>query len=155
MMRRPIFDLLLFILLPSIAWMGNAQAKTCNIDGGGVAFGMYDPTSSSHLDTTGTLRLKCNEQTDATLSLSVGNGAGASYAGGRKMTSAVGGTLKYNLYTDVTRTRVLGDGTNGSITLKIVRHNSQNLAIWARIPGGQGAVQAGAYGDTVIATVSY
>lgn len=137
------------------ACISSAQANWCNVTGGGVAFGAYDPTSSANLDTTGSLELRCNSVFNVVLSLSVGNGAGASYSGGRKLTRGGGGTLTYNLYANTSRTQILGDGTGGSVTLNISGHNTYTQAIWARIPGNQRTVSTGSYADTVVATISY
>lgn len=147
--------LALYALL-AITWIGNAQAKTCTVTGGAVAFGAYDPTSSASLDTTGSVTLDCDGGFQAVLSLSAGNGAKASYSDGRKMTRGGGGaTLTYNLYANAARTQVLGDGTGGSVTLQISAQKTFTQAIWARIPGRQHTVLAGSYADTVVATVSY
>jgi spore coat protein U-like protein len=155
-MRAKPLNRLGFYALLAIAWIGSAQAKTCNITGGGVAFGAYDPTSSASLDTTGSVALDCEGSFEVVLSLSVGNGAGASYSGGRKMTRGRGsGTLTYNLYANAARTHVLGDGTGGSVTLHINGHRTYIQAIWARIPRGQHTVLAGSYADIVVATISY
>lgn len=142
--------------LLTILWAGNAQAKTCDIAGGNVAFGAYDATSRGNLDTTGSLSISCNGRFQAILSVSVGNGAGATYGGGRKMTRiGGGGTLTYNIYADAARTQVLGDGTGGGATLLINGQNTYTQPIWARILGGQQRVASGSYTDTVVATISY
>jgi hypothetical protein len=136
---------------------GSAQAATkCRLDGGTVAFGEYRSTSSSHLDVLGLVTLSCDRNYQVELSLSVGTGSGASYAGGRILTgSSAGSTLRYNLYTDASRTLVLGDGTGGSSRLSISGKETVNQIIWGRIPGGQRLVPADRYSDTLIATVSY
>lgn len=144
--------------LLAIAWSANAMAKSCNVAGGGVAFGSYNPASSAALQATGSLSLHCDENANVTLSLSLGNGAGANYSTGRKMTRAGGaGTLTYNLYADAARSHVLGDGTGGSVTLNLRPSKNTTLAqpIYGRMPGSQSAVLPGSYGDTVIATISY
>jgi len=148
--------MLFFVLLTcSVAWSVSAQANWCSITGGGVAFGSYNPLTSTNLDTTGSLIIQCNSSFNAVLTLSSGAGTGASYAGGRKMTNAKRGTLTYNLYTDATRTQVLGDGTGGSVTLQINGKNTYTQPIWARIFGNQRTAAAGSYSDIVIATISY
>ena len=135
---------------------GNAHAKlTCNLSGGAAAFGAYDPVTAAEVLTTGSIKVTCNGPFNAVLSLGVGNGAGASYSGGRRMTGSAGGTLIYNLYADAALSRVLGNGTGGSVTLNVSGPNSRTQAIWGRIPGGQNSVRAGSYGDTVVATISY
>lgn len=156
MRTKPLNRWALYPLL-AIACIGIAQADNkCSLTGGGVAFGAYNPTSSASLDTAGSLTLDCKGHFHAELSLSDGNGAGASYSGGRKMTRAGGqGTLTYNLYANAARTNVLGDGTGGSVKLRISGNKTYNQTIWARIPGNQRTALAGSYTDTVVATVSY
>jgi spore coat protein U-like protein len=146
--------LLAFTLLAAIS-TPQAQAKTCAVSGAGVSFGPFDPTSPANLDTIGYVTVDCNGSIDAKLSLTVGNGVGASYSAGRKMTQGAGGTLFYQLYANAARTLVLGDGTGGSVTLEISEVHSASQAIWARIPVGQGKVAPGNYSDTVIATIRY
>ncbi|MDP3138738.1 MAG: spore coat U domain-containing protein [Burkholderiaceae bacterium] len=142
--------------LLGIACLSGAHAAGCNITGGWVSFGAYDPRAIAPLDTAGTLALDCNGNVDAGLSLSVGVGTGASYSGGRRMTQ-IGGpaTLIYNIYADPARALVLGDGTDGSRILRIVGKKDLSQIIYARIPALQRSVQAGIYGDIVIATISY
>lgn len=155
MCDKPLSQFALYALL-AIAWVGNAEAKTCRITSGVVSFGAYNPASPGSLDTTGSLVLYCNGRFHAVLSLSIGSGSGASYAGGRKMTRIGGqGTLNYNLYTNAARTHIFGDGTGGSVTLPISGRNTYTQAIWGAIPGGQPTVSAGSYADTVVVTISY
>ena len=155
MRQKPLNRMALYTLL-AIAWTGTVDAKTCNITSGAVAFGAYNPTSSASLDTTGSLDLRCTGAFQAVLSLSLGNGAGATYADGLKMTRGDGvGTLTYKLYADAGRTQVFGDGTGGSVTLQISGINSYVQAIWARILGGQYRVPPGIYTDCVVATIFY
>jgi spore coat protein U-like protein len=146
----------LWALLLAFAWSGGALAKTCDVTGAAVAFGVYDPTSSASLDTTGTLSMVCDEISDAVLSLGIGNGAGASFLAGRKMSrSGGGGTLIYNLYADAARSQVFGDGTGGSVTLKLSGKKTYNQPIFARIRGNQSGIMSGNYADTVLVTISY
>ncbi|MDD5480931.1 spore coat U domain-containing protein [Rhodoferax sp.] len=134
-----------------------AMAESCHVSTAALAFGAYNTASPAPLDVMGSLDLHCSNKVHAELSLSVGNGTGASYSGGRKMTRAGGSnTLTYNLYADAARTRVLGDGTHGSVTLKINSNkNNYSQTIWGRLPGGQTSALPGNYQDMVVATVSY
>jgi len=145
------------ILYAMLVFMGssNALAKTCTVSSSGVAFGVYDPTSAASLNTIGSLTVDCNGSIYAELSLSVGNGAGANYITGRKMTRIGGGTLVYNLYDNASRTQVLGDGTNNSVTHIIYGLRSYTQSIWGRMPARQSNVLAGSYADTLVATISY
>ncbi|MFZ6849201.1 Csu type fimbrial protein [Undibacterium sp. RuRC25W] len=143
------------LLVCCIAGSGRAHAAWCKVTGGGVAFGAYNPLASSNLDTTGSLVMQCNSTFNVILSISLGSGKGATYSGGRKMTNAKQNTLIYNLYTDATRTQVLGDGTGGSVTMQISGRNTYTQPIWARILGNQRTAAAGSYVDSVVVTISY
>ena len=144
------------IALTVIALMQSAHAKTCNVSSNGLAFGIYNPASSGNRDATGSVLITCNGNIRAELSLSVGNGAGASYSGGRKMTLSGGtGTLTYNLYTNLPYTQVLGDGTDTSVTQKINGNKSISLTVYGRIPGAQRRTLSGSYTDAVILTIEY
>jgi len=144
--------------LLAVAWIGSVHAAaTCKITGGAVAFGAYNPVSASRLDTTGFVDAYCNQDLIVRLTLSVGNGAGASYTGGRKMTRiGSAGTLTYNLYASSSRSQVLGNdaGGSGSIQFSPRRNQTFSQPIYGSIPARQ-TVAAGSYADIVIATISY
>jgi spore coat protein U-like protein len=154
-MRLSPLSRLAWVGLLAITPIGSARADWCNVTGGEVAFGAYDPRPSLSHDATGSLDIQCSSSFHATLSASHGSGSRASYSGGRRMTRAGGGTLAYNLYADSARTQVLGDGTGGSVTLSISGRNSSTQPIWARILKNQPDALSGSYTDTVVVTVSY
>ena len=151
--RGALGGVLLAALLGAVA---PAQAKNCTLVGGALVFGNYDPIGAPRQDSVGAVLIDCGGRFQGTLSVSVGNGGGASYADGRRMTRNEGpGTLKYNLYTDASRSQVLGDGTGGSATLFVEGGNTLLQPIWASILPGQSGVQAGRYNDVLIVTLSY
>jgi len=134
---------------------GGAAHAACTVGSSAVAFGAYNPASSANVDVIGSVDVRCNPPANVKVSVGVGNGTGARYSTGRKMTRmAGGGTLTYNLYLDSARTVVLGDGTDGSTFWNATGHKL-TFDIFGRIPGSQPTVQAGSYVDTVIVTVSY
>lgn len=154
MRAEPMIRQALFALLLALTCIGAAGAKTCAVTGAWVAFGVYDRTAASL--TTGSVVVHCDERFQAVIRLSVGNGAGASYSSGRKMTrSAGGGTLTYNLYADAALSQVFGDGTGGSVAKDIEATSDFTQPIWARIPGNQLTVLPGSYVDIVVVTISY
>ncbi len=132
-----------------------AQDGKCVLSGGSLAFGPYNPGFTNHLDATGTVTLQCSGTVRGQLGMSVGNGAGASYASGRVMTGGTSGSLRYNLFVDAARTQVLGDGTGGSTHMNLTIRGTLTQAFWGRIPAGQSTVTTGFYSDTLIATISY
>ena len=144
------------IALTVIALMQSAHAKTCDVSSNGLAFGVYNPASSANQDATGSVLITCNGNIRAELSLSIGNGTGASYSGGRKMTRGGGtGTLTYNLYTNPPRTQIFGDGTDTSVTQQINGNKNFSLTVYGRIPGAQRTTLSGSYTDAVILTIEY
>ena len=144
------------VWLVVIVLMQSAQAKTCDVSTSGLAFGIYSPASAANRDTTGSVLITCNGNIRAELSLSVGNGTGASYSGGRKMTVSGGiATLTYNLYTNPARTQVFGDGTDTSVTQQINGNKSFSQPVYGRIPGAQRSALSGSYVDTVVITIEY
>ena len=156
MIRAALAALLAVLYAGSVVAQGKGGTR-CTVGGGGVAFGLFDPTSAANLDTTGTVTVDCDTSITVTLSLDLGNGAGAAYGTGRKMTTSGGGTLTYNLYANSTRTQVFGNGTGGNYThdLSVRKNQTFSQPIWARIPKGQSGVLGGSYSDTVVATITY
>jgi spore coat protein U-like protein len=144
------------VWLAFIALMQGARAKTCDVSASGLGFGNYLPASAANRDATGSVLITCNGNIRAELSLSIGNGTGASYSGGRKMTRSGGaGTLTYNLYANPPRTQVFGDGTDTSVTQQINGNKSFSQPVYGRIPGAQRTTLSGSYLDTVIITMRY
>jgi spore coat protein U-like protein len=92
-----------------------AARANCNIFHTNVAFGVYNPTSDSPADFSGTLTLTCNAGSGSgsyTIVLSTGADSGT-YAG-RNMLG--GGTdLPYQLFRDAAHTQIWGNGTGGSV----------------------------------------
>ena len=144
------------LLVLALAWSSTALAKlSCTLSSATVAFGLYDPTAAVGDAATGTINVNCNGSFNAVLSLSIGNGAGASYSGGRLMTRTGGQTLLYNLYTTNLLTQVFGDGTGGSFKVNVSGNPRASQPIWGFMPAQQSGVPAGSYLDTIVATISY
>lgn len=130
----------------SLAIATPAMAAKCNVQSNGVAFGAYDSLSPTHQDGTGNVRITCN----STTAFTVGLGSGAGTFDQRSMTNEQS-TLRYNLYTDATRTLIWGDGSlNGVSGIG----TSVDLTVYGRIPARQ-SIPAGAYIDAITVTVFY
>jgi spore coat protein U-like protein len=138
-----------------------ALLVSCTTSAGGVAFGTYPPFSASPTDSTGTVTVTCTPflvglLVSYTIALSTGNGG--NYAS-RSMSSGVS-TLQYQLYTDSARTTVWGDGSAGTAmisddyTIALLVPVTRNYTVYGRIPALQSA-SPGAYGDTIVVTVTY
>jgi len=132
---------------------------SCSISATSVLFGTYDPASTAPRDSAGTVTLSCNivlgllEAWDIALS----TGGSGSFSP-RRLASGVQ-TLDYNLYTDVARTTVWGDGSGGTnkiagtVTLAVGSH-TVNYTVYGRIPRFQDR-PPGVYGDVITVTLNY
>ena len=131
-----------------------AQGNVCTISTTSVAFGSYDVFSGANVDSTGTVTINCGSSVrDLTVSLS--KGSSGTYANRTLVKS--GETLAYNLYMNAACTVVWGDGTAGTQTYTNPDPpNSTNvvLTIYGRITPLQD-VSAGAYSDTITATINW
>jgi spore coat protein U-like protein len=147
-------------LLSSLLLVGERAAyatTSCAFSGiVGVAFGPYDPFTSSPLDSTGSMTLRCeNVGPSDTVIIDLGRGSATSYTS-RAMHSGID-VLQYNLYLDAARTAIWGDGTGGSSHYGPFQPPSGSdltLSVYGRIPARQN-VRAGSYTDTITVTIYY
>lgn len=136
-------------------------AASCTVTATPVAFGVYDPLLSTPRTATGRVTLRCTatgvaERVRSTIALSTG-GSG-SYA----LRSLFSGPerLNYNLFLNSTFTNIWGDGTAGSrvgtanLNVPAGQARTANRTIYGRIPALQSPA-AGAFGDTIVVTVTY
>ena len=154
---RAVWTVLLFGNLPGVA-----LAYTCSVSATATAFGTYVPTALVANDTTGTVTVTCNANISvltANYTLALSTGGSASYA--NRLMSGGGHTLQYQLYKDVARTTVWGDGTAststvaGSVLLSLTFPVLGNHTVYGRIPASQTGAYAGSYSDTITVTVTY
>lgn len=133
--------------------IANPVLAQCNVSASGVNFGTYDPFAGLPVDSTGTVTVSCLLSLGYSVAVSEGN-SGSFLS--RTLISG-GNILNYNLYTDVTHSTILGDGSGGTSTIT----GSIGLLllpvdhfIFGRMPGGQNPA-AGSYSDTLNVTVTY
>ncbi len=125
---------------------------SCDVEAPDLAFGSYNPVSTSPLDASVSVSLICTNGANYDLSVGAGLGVGATI-GARLMTSGLN-TLAYALYRDASHTQLWGV-TAGSNTLTGTGSGTtQSHTIYGRVPALQTA-PAGSYTDTVTVTVSY
>lgn len=144
--RRPLLACFVGLTLGMAAT--SLGATECTLAATGVAFGDYDFLSPSALEGAGTITVHCDADTSYTITLSPGYG---SYEV-RQMKSGEH-SLSYNLYTDVPRTIVWGDGTGGTQTLG-ASVADQAYPVYARAPAGQNPY-VGTYTDNIIVTLTF
>lgn len=131
--------------------------SSCTVSGTTLNFGntIDSLATPTPVDATSTLTVTCSNTTPYTVALNAGtNAGGASNFSTRTMKSG-SNTLTYQLYTDVGRSTVWGDGTASSSTSAGTGTGSaQTLSIYGRLPSIANAVP-GSYTDTVTVTVTY
>ena len=127
-----------------------AAAFGCTVNPQGVAFGTYDSVSGAAVDGVGYINLACDSPTSLEVRLSAG--ASGSYAA--RAMSASGAEMHYNLYSDVGRTAVWGDGVGGTATVSTTVSVEQDVTVYGRIAPGQN-LPAGTYSDMIVVTVVY
>lgn len=132
-----------------------ALAFQCNIATTPVNFGSYDVFSATALDSTGSITVTCNNPEKKPLLVTVDLTAGNSGSfAQRKMSSTTAGGLFYNLYADSARSKILGDGSGGSVNMAniISKITTWNITIYGRIPARQNMIP-GVYSDSLTVTV--
>jgi spore coat protein U-like protein len=155
-MTQPASGLLRLLCAAALVLLctGRADAANCSIATTSIAFGNYDVFSASPTDTTGSVSFTCNATASIAITLSKGSSPTFSR---RRLNGPPPDTLNYNLYLDVARTTVWGDGTASTATYTNTNPpvNTQVVVtIYGRIPAGQD-VSAGTYTDTITATINF
>lgn len=135
-----------FLLFSTVISLG---ASACTINVLDVNFGGYDVFSLTPLDTTGTIDVSCPVRSSVSITFSTGAG---SYAARYLQQGTT--RLNYNLYRNAARTRILGDGTSGTVFLSANNIRNRSFTIYGRIPARQN-VRAGTYTDTIIVTLTF
>lgn len=140
------------LLIPFLA--GNALAL-CNVSATGLSFGPYDEFSPVSLDTTGTVTVMCDEAPPADVTISIGPSGNGSFNPRGMRHASRADLLLYNLFTNVSRGAVWGDGTAGTSTVflkNVTKNTPRTTTIYGRIPAGQN-VSLGPYSDTLTVTI--
>jgi spore coat protein U-like protein len=138
------------------------QAQTCTVSSTALAFGVYAPTLGTPNDSVATITVTCQ----ATVSLLVGytitlGGGNSGNPAARSMPlSGGGGGMNYQVYSDLLRTQVWGDGGNGTAgvadgyLISVIAPYIKTYSAFGRIPALQNA-KAGSYADSLLVTITY
>jgi spore coat protein U-like protein len=128
--------------------------NNCTISTVALGFGAYDPVAANaaaDLDGTGTVSIACTKGSTATIGL----GLGANPSGSVRRMSGGTDFLTYELYQDASRTTVWGNSGAGLLSPAAAPSKAaRNFTVYGRVPSNQD-VTAGAYADTVLATVNF
>jgi len=128
-----------------------------------INFGSYDPTSthaSAALDAQGKVSVRCTAgSSNVKVALDQGSNANASStcaAPARRVTSAAGGFVSYEIYSNTGHDKVWAcDAANEQNIASFASSLTPvDLVTYGRIPGGQNAA-IGTYSDTVGVTVTF
>jgi spore coat protein U-like protein len=144
-----------------------AQAGAdCSITTTGLAFGAYDAAATQPADTTATVTVTCTyvppSATNVSYTITASNGMNGTSPTARSM-SAGQGRLAYNVFTDPSRTRLLGTGTGGTVVASGTMTvgpgvgngtRTRTHTIYGRSPAQQPA-DPGNYLDTLVLTLTY
>ena len=127
----------------------------CTISTAALAFGSYDPVgtnAAANLDGTGTVTVACTKGTTATVGLGLGLNASGST---RRMSDGSGNFLTYEMYQDSGHTTVWGNAGGALLSPAAAPSKAaRNFTVYGQVAGNQDAA-AGAYSDTVVATVNF
>jgi spore coat protein U domain-containing protein, fimbrial subunit CupE1/2/3/6 len=134
--------------------VSTSVSKNCSITTTPVAFGAYDPVVANvttPLDAAGAVIVTCTKGAGTRIDLN----AGANASGSIRRMAGGGDFLTYELYQDTTRTTVWGSGSGAGQTITGAPSKApRTFTVFGRIPAGQDVV-AGAYADTVVATINF
>jgi spore coat protein U-like protein len=129
--------------------------NNCVISTAALAFGNYDPVdvnAAANLDGTGTVTIACTKGSTATIGLGLGANASGST---RRMTDGSGHYLTYELYQEAARTTVWENAGAGLLSPAAAPSKAaRNFTVYGRVDSNQD-IEAGAYTDTVVATVNF
>ena len=153
------FTLMIGVAAPASAQSQNANlsvaaavSKNCTITATAISFSAYDPVVNNDvdaLDGDGGLSVACTKGVNPALSL----GAGGNASGSQRRLAFGSERLNYDLFSDSTRSTAWTTST--SVTMGVAPSKvARPVTVYGRIAGGQD-VPAGAYGDTLLATVNF
>ncbi|MET0545567.1 MAG: spore coat U domain-containing protein [Caulobacterales bacterium] len=132
---------------------------TCTVGPSTMPFGAFRPLDNAKLDIDGTVRVNCSGISLLnSFVMKLGPGLYGSI-GSRQMRDS-GNSLNYNLYSDVNRSIVWGDGTGGynGVTVNnalALLSWTINVPIYGRIPPAPLTKPGTDYKDSVLVTVEY
>jgi spore coat protein U-like protein len=134
-------------------------AQSCSVSASAAAFGQYDPQAVASTDTTATVTVACQGLVVLLLPYTLTLSAGSSGTVAMRSLNSGAYGLSYQVFSNVARTTVWGDGTGGTngVTGSIligVLTVTQTLTAYARIAANQ-RVGPGSYQDILILTVTY
>ncbi len=126
----------------------NVQA-TCQLSATNLNFGTYTGTLTAN---TSTITVSCSNNQSYNVGLDAGTGGGAVTT--RKMAGPGGAVLGYALYRDANHTSNWGNTVGTDTVQGTGAGSAQTITVYGQMPAAE-YVMAGAYADTVTATITY
>lgn len=136
------------------------HAASCFVSSVSLAFGNYSEFAAAPNDSVGNVGVTCSGAAGEAVSYSIGLSAGGGGAfASRRMRSAAGSVLGYNLYTTPARVTVWGDGNAGSAAVSdgyVLGGGAvtRNYPVYGRTFARQKAA-VGIYGDSIVVTLNF
>ena len=138
-----------------------AQAKTCTVSTGAVAFGVYEGGAPSDNDASGYVDVACTcsggaDCLDFSYTIEIQAGGSGSAAARRMQRASGTETLNYALFRDSTRTlnwAAGADAVTNTYTSDLFG-SYQRTPVYGRVPAGQ-HVTPGSYVDTPGVVITY
>lgn len=137
-------------------------AAECVLTAGAMSFGQFAlHAGSPDQDSVANIDFSCIDDglppavTEVSYTIRLGTGQGLTYL--PRAMPGPGADLAYNLYVDMGRSIVWGDGSGGTQTVAgtVPVGGGANHPAFGRVPGGQSAVEPGLYTDSVTVTVEF
>jgi spore coat protein U-like protein len=131
----------------------------CTVSATGLPFGAYNPANASATDAVGTVTVNCTVLVALNMSWTVTMSKGASSTYSPRFLANGAAHLSYNIYTTTARATVWGDGSGGTGFISdsqflVIGTTVSHYTMYGRIPALQD-VNAGAYSDSIVVTVTY
>jgi len=164
-MKKLISIAFLLLLIPIFS---QAEAKPkpckkcyCSVTATNVNFGSYDTLSQLAVDSAGDVEVSCGTDTIGdVMSYEIKLSGAKKGSKPRKMKGPDSYRLEYNIYTDVARTIIWGDGKGStalitdSYTFPVLCCVTRNYTSYGRIDAGQN-VGPGFYIDSIVVKVNF
>jgi len=158
----------LLVVFAAVVVLGPAEAKPkpckrcyCSVSATNVNFGAYDTISGLAVDSAGDVEVSCGTDTIGdVMSYSIELSGAKKGASPRELKGPGRYRLDYNLYTDVTRTIIWGDGKGSTATVTdsytfiSLCCETRNYTSYGRIDAAQ-IVAPGLYSDTIVVRVDF
>jgi spore coat protein U-like protein len=148
------------VVLTALLTATSAWGQTCTVSATGVAFGIYNPLATAPTDSTASITVSCQAAISVLVSYTIQLGAGGSGIFSQRSMGGLSMRLGYQLYRDLLRTQVWGNGTSGTFTvadgylLSVLVPVVRTYTAYGRIPTNE-QVLPGSYSDTVTVLLTY